>query len=521
MATLYVKKDGSGTHTDIQSAVYDASPGDIIQISAETYQENVDLYKGVTLEGVSKETSIIEGSLETAVVRSFTCALGSTTLTMSGGTSGLKKGRLITGTGIPANARIADVQANSITISAATTAARTSATNATMPIMDATVRVRGSGGSLKKIKIVGFDNSSPSTEMAAVYYRNVASGSAAASSQLMENCWVVANGDYAILADSGVAVGNITVNNCYISGKTFTGSTPASGDQFTVPNVPRQLVVFQSVNLPITFTNNLIEGVTGGVTAAGANQYNTAVTIDAPGSIITNNVIRGTHGYGYALRVRGYGSTVSGNKNYSLTSATQNANYYVLPSWAAGASYAQDAVVFTSSKYWKAKQAHTSASANSPTSASSATYWQEITLTEVNATAGMGVSQKTIGSNITIEALLVNPAQPVAGGSYQASMDKNQLSALSAVSSSVQFSNQANWAQVSYIYKNTANSKRMMASFKGNYESSATSSMKLRGAVAGDSYQLVKIIVRDSSRNLLVIKRSEIPEVSSLDFTVS
>lgn len=528
MAILYVKKDGSGNHTTIQAAMGAALAGDTIEVEAGTFQESIEFYKNnVILKGAGRSATIIEG-ISFADVSKTGCswAASSTTISVPGGTTGFTVGQTVeSGSLLPANVKITAIEPTSITVSSPTASAQTNKT-VLQRGRQATIQVRATGGTIKDMKIVGFDTNVASNEMAGIYFRNLNQtwysqrDLPAAANFLVDNCHIEAVGEYALLSDSAAAVGNITVNNCYVSGKTFVGENPAGGDQFSVMNVPRQLVTFQSANLPITFTNNVVEGVTGGLKVDGNPQFNTAVTIDARNSTITNNTIRGTHGYGYALRVRGYGTTVSGNKNYSLTTATQNANYYVLPSWASGAAYAQDAVVFSSSKYWKAKQAHTSAAANSPTSASSATFWQEIVLAEVNATPGLGVAQKTVGSNITIEALLVSPVQPSPSGNYQASMDKTQLAALPAVSSSSQFSSESSWAQVSYIYKNTSSAKRMIASFRGNYASSAASSMKLRGAVAGESYQLWKIIIRDSSRSLLTIRRSDIPDVSSLDFTV-
>jgi hypothetical protein len=463
MATYYVRKNGSGTHTTIQSAIYDATTGDVIDIEAGTFNENVDLYKGITLQGAGKENTTIVGSLKTNVVISGTWALNSTTLNFPSGTVGFEKGRVITGTGIPANARIASVSSNSITISAPTTSARTSLTAATMQQNnDASIRVRGSGAVIRDVKVVGFDSSTPSNETAAVFFRNTGLGTNFAQNFLMHDCHLVADGEYAILADSGASVGNGTVRNCLITGKTFTGSNPATGNQFSVPNVPRQLVVFQSVNLPITFKDNVIKGITGGLTVDGVASYNSAITCDAANSVVTNNLIDGTHGYGYALRVRNATSTVQNNVNKAI-GVNANSGYLI------GATGAQ-------------------------------------------------VSGMDVGTNISITVGLTTPSQASAGSPMSVSMSKNVLKTNSVVSADPVFSDETNWNLVSFVWKHTGSAKRIVSSFK-DFASAKTVNLK-SGMNSGDQYELVKVIISKADRTLKVIKRSQIEDVSSFDFTL-
>ncbi len=75
MTTLYVKKDGSGTHTEIQSAIYDSVNGDQISIEAGLFDENIDLYKAVSLTGAGMALTTVNGTFKTAVslsgVRTF------------------------------------------------------------------------------------------------------------------------------------------------------------------------------------------------------------------------------------------------------------------------------------------------------------------------------------------------------------------------------------------------------------------------------------------------------------------
>lgn len=458
MATFTVRKDGSGTHTEIQAAIYDAAAGDTIDISASTFSENIDLYKGVTLQGAGREVSIIQGSLETSVVRTFTCALGSTTLTMAAGTSGLKKGRLISGTGIPANARIASISANSITISAATTAARNTATNATMPTVESTIRVRGSGGTIKGLKVIGFDSPSAASEMSAVFYRNTGGGSAAATNQILEDSWLVADGEYAILTDAIANVQNITIRNNKITGKTFVGTYPGVGNQFTVPNVPRQLVTIQSANVGCSFTGNLIEGITGGLTENGTPSFNTACTIDPASAIVQDNVVKCVSGYGYGLRVRGASALVEDNTIYSF-GAYSSAGFLVS---GAGA---------------------------------------------VN-TGNQNLSQP-----------MVQATQASAGQSLSIFMTKELVMDLPKVQESVVFSDYANWAHVSFLWKKADGSTRMYSTFR---DFTATKQMKIRqSAPSGAQFQLHKIIISNADRSqMLVVKRDEVDAASGYDFTL-
>jgi hypothetical protein len=278
----------------------------------------------------------------------------------------------------------------------------------------------------------------------------------------MDNCHIEANGEYAILSDAGVAVGNITIKNCLISGQTFLGANPASGNQFSVPNVPRQLVAFQSVNLPITFKDNSIQGVTGGLTTLGAMSFNSAVTIDAPNSLVTGNTINGTHGYGYALRVRGAGSTASNNVNYAIAPKS-NSGFLIGPT-------------------------------------------------------GSQVGGLTVGSNASVTKLMVTSIQDGADLPINVSIEKNDIKALSKVAAHPSLSIESNWKLVTCVFKHTGSSKRIVASFR-NF-SAAKDILLKPGMSSSQSYQLFKIIVSDADRNLVVVSRSEISGASSFDFTL-
>lgn len=228
--------------------------------------------------------------------------------------------------------------------------------------------------------------------------------------------------------------------------------------QFNYPNVPRQLVVVQSVNQATQFLNNLVEGVTGsGIT------YNTAVTVDTPNAIITGNTLKGEFKYGYALRARGAGATVSNNVNYGIP-PKENAGYLIGPT-------------------------------------------------------GSQVSGLNVGTNTTIVQGMVSAIQAVAGQAVAVEMSKVLVKDIAKVAASAVFSDEANWHLVAFIYKKQGSSQRLVSAFR---DFDAEKQMKLKaGMMTGDVFELHKIIISKADRTLLVVKRSEVEGASSYDFTLA
>jgi len=518
MAILYVKKDGSGNSTTIQGAIQAAAIGDTVQIEAGTFDENIDLWKGVNLVGAGMTQTIITGNNRTAPAsKTFTWALGATTLTATAGQdlSGYEIGRIVTASGIPSNSRLVSKTSTTITISAATTAAATTARAVAQAVSgDATIRVRGGTGSIKDMKIVGFDNANPATEYAAIYLRNTGLGSNPANGWEISYCEIQAAGEYAILTDSAAGLGNFNIHHNKITGQTFVGANPASGNQFSVWNVPRQLVVVQGVNTGVNkFENNEISGITGGVTTLGVNSWNNAVTFDPIGSIVQNNFFNGTYGTGVALRCRGLNSTVLNNKNMGPL----NAGFYLLPNWATATAISVGTMVLSSAKYYVCTQAHTSDATNAPTGASGASYWSEITLEQVNASGTFGIYIQDIGTNLSGIDPLITMSQASAGAKVQISFDKGILKLIPSVAGDATFSQEANWQMVGIILKHESSAKRMTSGFK---DFAATRSMKLGGGLSGEKFMLHKIILSNASKQLLVVKRSEVEDPTNYDITL-
>ena len=193
---------------------------------------------------------------------------------------------------------------------------------------NATITVQGGldnvriGTSGKGFTITGFDNGNPGIENAAVYVLYSDSSNPTDNFELRSNN-IVANGDLGLLSDWNAAVTDAVIAGNIFSGQTFVGSVPGGpGDQFTVPNMPRQLVAFGQGSDPLTnqasnilFHDNQVTGRAGGLNSNGDEQGNTLVTIDAANSTVSSTLFTGfTNGSSYALRMRGPGSSVQNSR---------------------------------------------------------------------------------------------------------------------------------------------------------------------------------------------------------------
>lgn len=538
MATILVRQDGSGQHTKIMSAFAVAAAGDIISIGPGTYNENLDIYKSdITLIGSGKDLTTIQGVLETSFVKAgCTWTLGSTTISIPAGTTGLTAGKIITSAGLASNTRIISVSATSITISSAATVAKSNV-SITMAAIDAAVRLRSTNPVLKSMKIIGIPvpSTRAAVETGTIWVRSAALGATAAINYTIEDCEIVANGDSAIMCDSTGPGGAIVKNNIF-SGQTFVGSQPAqihafsslvlncqiltsttielpvgyvgvdvivgstiltstgfiqastavsavngnivtlnkalqsnigtaqnftfTNIQFNVPNVARQLVVFQPNNSAgIIFTGNSIIGKTG---AGEVRCFNTAVTVDTPNSTVSNNSFDGQFGAGYALRVRGAGYTVENNLNRSI-SPYQNNGYLI-------------------------------------------------------GVTGFQTQGMNVGTNASIEEKLVTSSQASAGSDISVQFEKNLLKQNSKVISNPNFDSELEWELVGVVYKHDSSAKRLTSGFR---DFSAQKAIKLKASnLSGEKYEFKKMILSNSLHGLLVVYRSEVSGAASYDITL-
>jgi hypothetical protein len=532
MSTFYVRKNGSGTHTTIQSAFIQAVTGDTIEVESGVFEENIDFYKsGITLKGAGKTQTEIKGVLEANVTKTASWLVGATSLSFPSGTSGFIAGRFLSGVGLATNTRITSVSSTSITISAATTVAKTNQ-SVVMTAVPSAIVVRGANHVIQDLKITAPQalESRCTADNAAIFFRTAGNGEAPASGYTLQDCIIEAKGESAIMTDASSFVGNGIIRRNTIQGQTFVGASAAqvssfgtmsksgtvlsartirfsemsgitaphagnsqgseitpglrvvsiSGDvvtvsanipdavntvrafsfanvQFNFPNVARQLVVIQSVNAATQFLSNTVKGMTG-----SGFSYNTAATIDTANATITSNTFNGSFKYGYALRARGAGASVSNNVNYSLA-GNPNAGYLIGPTGA--------------------------------------------------QTSGMN-----IGTNSSITKGLVASTQASSGEKIISEMSKELVSALSSVSSDAAFSSVSEWSMVSYVFKHNSSSKRIVSSFK-NFDGFKSTVLK-SGMASGQTFELHKIIVKNASGVLKVVKRADIQDASSFDITL-
>lgn len=160
------------------------------------------------------------------------------------------------------------------------------------------------GGVGQGFTILGYDGVSPAVETAAVYLRGSVSNVSIIGNR------ITAGGDLGLLSEYGATVSNISIQGNIFDGKTYVGAAPATGDQFTVANVSRQLVAMGGGAGGGNTSNILFSGNS----VIGDSGLNSAVTIDAQGAVISGNSFASTTGgWGSMLRARGTNTLITGN----------------------------------------------------------------------------------------------------------------------------------------------------------------------------------------------------------------
>ena len=544
MSTFYVRKDGSGTHTDITSAYMAASINDTIDIGEGTFIESIEVFKNnLTFVGASKATTIIQGipflAVQTASVCNWTSGNNFFTVggvaTLPAFTVGMSLSDIVNATNSPSGAQITSIDSANRKIYIN----KNFTTTLSSKVMKhwgriAAIELRASGFTMSKIKVIDDSASSAAVELSAIFIgasqpnqgASKVSGTSSTGFSISD-CEFVAVGDYAMLSEANNTVGNGTVTNCLFSGKTFSGVNSVAG-------AVRQGVVFQNANLPITFVNNTLDMVCGGMTTANVYSGNQVATIDAYGSIVTGNSFKGRainasgvyfNLAGLALRMRGGNATVNNNSIQGSGGFTTY-GYLILPTYTnlSGKTIPVGEVVTNSSRFFKCTQAHLYAADKTPVAGASwASYWTELTGTAEQIGVllienGKANYHANSGTNITITKLLIAVTQAAANSFINSEMGKDVLKSISKVSSDAVFSNDANWKLVSYIFKHSSSSRRLVSSFRA-FESSKKTKLKTNMQV-GDVFELYRIIISKPDRTPLVIKRSEISGASGFDFSL-
>jgi len=539
MAIHYVRKDGSGTHTTIQSAIASASSGDTINIGAGSFLENVEVFKpNISFVGAGKDQTIVRGISNNGYTKTVTYTSGSPVVSCAD-TSNMYVGQPVESSGAQLGLACYIVSINpnvSVTVSQNATASGSTTNNFIKRASEGTIQTRASGLSFEKMRIEGFD-AHDANDKAALYFRNIntawksanGGGMSPSSNFAVSDCEIVADGEGAILLESVGTVGNGAIVGCKISGKTFSGANPVAGGV-------KQAVVIQPQNLPMDFSNNVVDVICGGMTTGGVYSGNQAVTIDANGSTVSGNKIRARAQDGsgnfislssLALRMRGNANTVSNNTNKCYGGLT-NQGFLLTPSWTNmnGRSMTVGEIVWVSgNRFFKCIEQHTvvtsGGSANPPTGAG-ASKWQEITsapdLAAQMLAKNYGYYVQNVNSNITATAPLVDPVQPTSADQLQVSFQKSSLLQHPSVSGT-DFGSESNWYMVSCIYKKVGSSQRLVASFKDFSGISKKPKMK-SGMGAGDQFELHKIIISKEDKTMVVLKRSQIDEASDSDFSL-
>lgn len=552
MSTFYVRKDGSGTHTTITSAYMAASSGDTIDIGEGTFIESIEVFKNnLTFIGAGKDKTIVQGNygvlgIQTASVSSWTS--GSNFFTLGGTAAipafivGMSIGESTSAANSPSAAQITEIDSvnRKIYINKTFTNALT---NKVMKHWGrvGTFEVRASGFTMSGMKVIDGPNGggAAANDQGAIFL-GASNGNANASKLTgtsttgfnISNCEFVADGDSAIIAEYNATVGNGIVTECVCSGKTFIGQYAPSGG-----NAVKQAVVFQPVNLPVTFTNNKLDVICGGMTNATPSVYsgNQIATVDAYGSTVTGNQFKGKavnpagsyfNMTGLALRMRGGGATALNNVIKGFNGLVTG-GYLILPSYGnlTGKTIPENEVVINSNRIFKCTQSHVQAADKAPGSGNSwASYWTEFTGTaaqigELLIQNGKANYQANSGSNITVTRPLIEVTRTSTDSFVSSLMNKDVLKLESEVSSHVTFSNEANWHLVSFVFKHSSSSRRIVSSFRSDFSSSKKSKLKTNMKI-GDNFELHKVIISKPDRSNLVLKRSEISDASDFDFTL-
>lgn len=108
--------------------------------------------------------------------------------------------------------------------------------------------------------------------------------------------------------------------------------------------------------------------------------------------------------------------------------------------------------------------------------------------------------------------------QPNSGDPVSVQIDKNEIKAISKVSSDANFSNDATWKLVTAVFKHDSSNRRLYTVLK---DFNGTESMALKPQMSGgDNFQISKLLISKADRSFLNVKRSEIPGFSNYDFTL-
>jgi len=618
MSTFYVKKDGSGTHTQIQSAIYDAVTGDSINLGVGTWNENIDFMgKTLTIEGSGRDLTILQGKLandtvvcswyagEDVLNTTSTAALirgksvsaanitagskvhqilsatqfklslatattgnysktavsvvsGSSSIVLPNVTS-VVVGHKVQGTGVNALVTAIDATTKTITLNSPITqsgsnvvlnfkVARSNITvtqTTNVGSVPATIAFtqNSNGMVIRNLTAIGFDGNVGQEGAALGFANSTGSGYL---NFLIENCRFTANGDSAVMSGGTTLSNNGTIQNCIFDGKTFVGGEPADVPAFSLFNIP---AVIKSIGASSTIELDNTRGVMVGSTMTSSSWTGTGSVTALNGKIATlNKLVTGSVGDSIVVTVT--------NVAYSFPNVARNFVYIGTNTTPPNNNFSN--LTFKNNLIKGQSGAVISATGNKSVFNSAVTIESFGGLVENNeidgifgagepntifanfaircrqsgivvrnnvnkvsggrGNSGFYIPYGTSENNITIDKALISPNQPVAGQSVLVEMSKDLVKSLPKVAADSQFSNELNWDLVTFVFKKQGSSKRLVSSFH-NFE--AQKAMKLRpGMMTGDVFELHKIIIAKADKTLFVVKRNEIDNPSSYDFTL-
>ncbi len=156
------------------------------------------------------------------------------------------------------------------------------------------------GKTNKGFTINGFDNGNPGIENAAVYLQG------AHDNVAIQGNRITAKGEAALTTEWTALNNDLTIDDNIFDGKTFEGAAWATtGDQFTIPNRPRQLIALGTQTSNLVFTNNTVGGNSGS---------NNVANLHSAGGLIEGNTFTGASDGASTLRVRGSNMLVKDNQ---------------------------------------------------------------------------------------------------------------------------------------------------------------------------------------------------------------
>jgi hypothetical protein len=581
MATIYVKKDGSGNALTIQEGILLAQSGDTVEIEAGLFEESVDLYKsGITLKGAGKNLTEVRGVLEVNISKPCTFSSGSTTLSVPGGTSGWLVGRFLSGVGLPTNARIVSVSSNSVVISHATTAAKTNQ-NIIMSAVPSAIGVRGANHTIQDMKITAVQalESRCLADNAAIFFRNTGNGEVPATGYTLQDCIIVARGESAIMTDATAAIGNGIIRRNIIEGQTFVGAAAAQVPAFGTMTKTGTVLSARTVQFDdlsgITAPhagNTQGSEITPGLRVASISGNVVTVTANIPDAVGTSrsfsfanvqfnypnvarqliviqgvntatqfldNTVSGSTGSGICFNtvatIDPIGATVTGNSFNTVSDLG-----FVVRARGLNSVVQNNVSTGTSTGYYILPNFAANVAVTVGTMVlSSGRFFNCIQAHTSNASFAPTVAGGApYWSEITLEQ--VNASGVYGTGlmvigtntnivEYLLSKSQANAGDLVEISFSKSMLKQISSVANDPAFSNEANwnlvgivykkeSKRMTSAFKGEFD--GTNQMKLKSGLSGEVFQLHKFIISKADRTLKVVKRSEITNASSFDITL-